>query len=198
MNMKQTCMPSSPQTHFYLTAVSLDATSALNIALAQSRCKSISRQIFSMWPNLKTASINLAGMLSALYPGTNHDLLLASTIKKAFTAFRTGEGKDVERASEFLSILLTASDGIIKYRLYGYKDKSNYILWEPFSEPIDNWVRNNEIISIAWEESNQEHPAETFQWILAGKIFTYSDSELVLKFKKKPKKTTPTLRIVVK
>jgi len=198
MNMTQTQENTVPHAFNLLSSVSIDGNNALSIALTQSRCKSISRQIFTMWPNLKVASIKLAEITTALHPTSENQLLLAVTLKRAFNAFRSNQGKDVERASEFLQILLTAADEIIKFQLLGYKSKGAYVVWEPFSEPIEAWIKRNEIVQITWQENTHEHLNDTFQWILAGKILTYSDSQMVLKYKKKPKKGVPKLCVVGK
>lgn len=175
---------------------SLDPKGALNIALTNSRCKSVARQVFPMWPNLRTASEKLAGIVTAIHPSPNGGHLLASTMKRAFTTFKKGNSKDLDRACEFLTVLLSVADDIVRYRLYGRIDPHNCVIWEPFSEPIGEWIRHNGVLELAWEEVPNKTIPDTYQWILAGKILSYADSEMVLNYKSRPKRTSPQLRVV--
>lgn len=176
---------------------SLDPRGALNIALTNSRCKSVARQVFSMWPNLRAASEKLAGIVTALHPSLDGGCLLTDTIKRAFSAFKDGNDKDLDRACEFLSVLLSVADDIVQYRLYGRIDQSNNcVIWEPFSEPIGEWIKQHNVLELAWEEVPNKSIPETYQWILAGKILSYADSEMVMNYKNRPKRATPQLRVV--
>lgn len=177
---------------------SLDPKGALNIALSDSRCKSVARQVFSMWPNLRVASEKLSGIVTAIHPspGGEQQHLLAITMKRAFAAFKEGSGKDLDRACEFLTVLLSVADDIVQYRLYGRINHNNCVIWEPFSEPIGEWIKQNGVLELAWEEAPNKSIPDTYQWILAGKILSYADSEMVLNYKSRPKRITPQLRIV--
>lgn len=175
---------------------SLDPKGALNIALTDSRCKSVARQVFSMWPNLRAASEKLSGIVTAIHPSPNGGYLLADTMRRAFAAFKEGGKKDLDRACEFMTVLLSVADDIVRYRLYGRIDSSNCVIWEPFSEPIGEWIKHHGVLELAWEEVPNKSIPDTYQWILAGRILTYADSEMVLNYKNRPKRGAPQLRVV--
>lgn len=187
-------------THDLSGTNSLDPKGALNIALTNSRRKSVARQVFAMWPNLRAASEKLAGLVTAIHPSPEGGYILTETIRRAFDAFKPGlgegSGKDIDRACEFMTILLASADDIVRYKLYGRIDNNNCVIWEPFSEPIGEWVKQHGVLELAWEEVPNKSIPDIYQWILAGKILSYMDSEMVMSYKNRPKRVIPQLRLV--
>ena len=163
-----------------LTDNSLNAEWALSSALGAISRRRSAKDLFFSWPNVRHASVALAGYLTNHFPRGDGTLLEESLR----AAFARSESRAAASSAElavphaYLAGLLQHAPRLLDYQVYGIGKNDEPSAWELFSAPLSEWARKEKLTRLIFDPSTsgQELIDSQFMYdILASRVLTRAD-----------------------